>query len=89
MGDLLADLRRYVEHLIGEYDLNECEAGDLSDLMEVLLFVRGLSEDDLRIHLEIRAEVLALVGSEMQGMYDLLEEEGRQHRLDGRTGRGV
>ena len=80
----LAARQRFIEYLIWEFDLNECEAGDLGAFLEVLSFER-LVEGDLRVQLGLRAEVLSLVGSEMQGMYDVLEQAGREHRAEGGT----
>jgi len=76
--------QRFIEYLIWEFDLNECEAGDLGAFLEVLSF-EPPAENDLRMQLGLRAEVLSLVGSEMQGMYDVLEQEGHERRAEGGT----
>ncbi len=75
---------RFIEYLIWEFDLNECEAGDLGAFLEALSS-EPLAENDLRMQLGLRAEVLSLVGSEMQGMYDVLEQEGHERRAEGGT----
>ena len=69
-----------VERLIVEFDLNDCEAGDLSAFADTLGYCFNLSDDDIMAHVEMRAEVLALVGSEMQTMFNSMEKWGKEKR---------
>ena len=69
-----------VERLITEFDLNECEAGDLSAFADTLGYCFNLSDDAIIAHIEMRAEVLALVGSEMAEMYSDMERWAQEKR---------
>ncbi len=72
-----------VRHLVDEFDLNDCEAADLSSWADSLTACvagecdgehRRLSEEDMKAHLTTRAEVLSWLGSPVQEMYDKLEK---------------
>jgi len=56
-----------------EWDLTECEHDDLLSWGETLAMCDCLAET-VHLHMEIRAEVLKLVGSEVQEMYDKMNE---------------
>ncbi len=77
----MAAERPLVSYLAYKFDLNDCETADLSSWAEALALCaegkcRGdhakLSAADVKAHLGIRAEVLALLGSPVQEMYDNL-----------------
>lgn len=69
-----------VDRLIIEFDLSDCEAGDLSAFADTLGYCFNLSDDAIMIHMETRAEVLALCGSEMEEMYSVMEKWGKEKR---------
>ena len=73
---------RLVDYLVVEWGLNGCEAGDLASFGEVLGVGSHYDLDDegFAAQMEMRAEVLALVGSEAQEMYDEFERRGRERR---------
>lgn len=79
---------RLAEYLTWEWDLNECEAGDLATFGEVLgtgilrdlYSAYDLDDDGFMAHMEARAELLKLAGSSMQDMYDEFERQGRERR---------
>ena len=85
----MKNLHNAVERLIIEFALTDCEAGDLSLWAETLAVCVDnkcgnwhciLTEGDAMTHLEIRAEVLAKVGSEMEEMYSQMEEWGKERK---------
>lgn len=65
---------KFVSALVEQHHLNEAEAGDLSALAEALWETKGLRGKSFEEHLQMRAEVLAKVGTEVQELYDLFEE---------------
>ena len=73
-------LHNEVDRLITEFDLSDCEAGDLSAFANTLGYCFNLSDDDIMTHIEMRAEVLSLVGSEMAEMYNQMEKWGKEKR---------
>ncbi len=75
-------LHNEVERLITEFDLSDCEAGDLSAFADTLGYCFNLSDDAIIAHVEMRAEVLSLAGSEMQTMYDSMEKWGKRRKED-------
>lgn len=75
---------RLVEYLVWEWELNECEAGDLSSTAENLWCSLGLRGEALAAHLEMRAEVLKLVGSSAQELWDGFEKLGSKRRDAGK-----
>ncbi len=60
-----------VNELINQWNLNTCEASDLSCAMDVLSKLYNDAEL-IENHTRIRAELLHLCGSEVQGMWDRL-----------------
>ena len=81
----------FVSYLANEFDLNDCEAADLSTWAEALdLCVEDkcggdhakLSEADVKAHLSMRAEVLSLLGSPVQEMYDKLADHIGMNETD-------
>lgn len=69
----LDDLEPFASRLALEWDLSECEHDDLLSWGETLAMCDCLAET-VRVHMEIRAEVLRLVGSEAQEMYDGIKQ---------------
>ena len=73
-----------VGYLAWEFDLNTCETADLAQWADSLAMwgaevVPGFAEENLRAHLEARAEMLATAGSPFQEGYD----EMARHAVDG------
>ena len=71
----------FVEYLIQCFDLNECEADDLSDRAQGFLDT-GMAQDAINRgqvvgRLWVEAEVLAIQGSSMQSTWDTVEKELR------------
>ena len=60
---------RLVNDLIKQWNLNTCEASDLSHTMEVLSKLYN-NAGLIRSHVKIRAELLHMCGSEVQGLWD-------------------
>ncbi len=60
-----------VDCLIQCFNLNECEAADLSDQAQRLLDA-GVSRDDLAKRLRVWADILIKQGSSMQAMWNIL-----------------
>jgi len=69
----LDDLEPFASRLALEWDLSECEHDDLLAFGMTLAMCDCLAET-VHLHMEIRAEVLALVGSEVREMYDAMNE---------------
>ncbi len=73
-------LHNEVDRLITEFDLSDCEAGDLGAFADTLGYCFNLSDDAIIAHVEMRAEVLSLCGSEMEEMYNQMEKWGEEKR---------
>ncbi len=73
-------LHNEVDRLIVEFGLSDCEAGDLSAFADTLGYCFNLSDDAILAHVEMRAEVLSLVGSEMAEMYNQMEKWGKERK---------
>lgn len=69
----IAQLERFAAWLALEWELSECEHDDLLSWGAALAGCGYLAET-IRLHMEVRAEVLALVGSEVEEMYAAMKE---------------
>ena len=74
----MKNLHNEVDRLIIEFALTDCEAGDLSAFADILCCYCDL--DVLMVHLEMRAEILSLCGSEMEEMYTSMEKWGKEQQ---------
>ena len=61
-----------VEYLAMEFRLNEYETLDLEDFVFECQS-NGLGDAELGVHARMRAQLLAIVGSELEDIYDRLE----------------
>jgi len=64
---------KLVTELIEQWSLNTCEASDLSHTMEVLSKLYR-DVDLVATHTKIRAELLHMCGSEIQGLWDRMHK---------------
>lgn len=69
----IAELESLASYLAHEWELTECEHDDLLAFGAALL-IHGWLAETVRTHMEMRAEVLAMVGSEMEEMYQAMKE---------------
>ncbi len=68
-----------VELLTTQYGLSECESLDLAAHIDILV-IRGLDDASIMRQAYLRAEILALIGSSHQSLYDRLRELGQARR---------
>ena len=76
----MKNLCNEVNRLIIEFALTDCEAGDLSAFADTLGYCFNLTDEAIVAHVEMRVEVLARVGSEMDEMYSAMEKWGQERK---------
>ena len=76
----IKELESFASNLALEWDLTECEADDLLATGVTLCMGCRCERETVRLHMEIRAEVLALVGSECEEMYQAMKDHYRGRR---------